>query len=473
MALALAVASFGGCSAERTPPSEPSAASTPIRSATATRASASAVASPPTAAPALVAEPLPPLPPAESGELYLAVETQGIARLAVDAFEPVLPTDKSIVDMAPTPDGALYASFFDLGTVGLRDGKAIELSRTAYERFAFRPNGELFATPDRFEWAVHRFARGKWSLLRRRSDFRGDYDDNKLWGLAVTADSVWVSSSNGLFREAAGTWQRVEGPSAPDSPSQLLVYEDRIVGRFADGFFERSGESWTKLGWPGSVAIEALSTSGIAVGFAINRRNVLLGALAEGRPTLSEPLTAGGVQDVAVDEHGRAWVAGDYALSVVHPEGRIIAEYEVGTLAGVRGRIARIAVTRGGPQRLPAKVTPERWAVRGSAALFRSGKPLSAVRIELCASILGCSEAPWKLSATTAQDGSFEFTGVPTGDWYIHVVVPDGQPGCDGVFYETPSTSVSITRECATDGDHRCLVPAIQVCLPFEMPHRP
>ena len=86
-----------------------------------------------------------------------------------------------------------------------------------------------------------------------------------------------------------------------------------------------------------------------------------------------------------------------------------------------------------------------------------------------------CSSTTWgydQLSGTLSPGDGFELTGVPPGDFQVRAEVPDGTPGCDGLFRESPGTVISVGREChAAEGAPReCTVGMMAVCQPFELP---
>jgi hypothetical protein len=464
-----AVTLGGACSGEPASPSSPPAAPSGA-------AGAETVA--PTSAPTASDDETPPLPPGAEGPLYLAVRGVGVVRLEGDGFVPIFPTQEQVVELAVGPGGSLFASYFEVGTVMIRDGKVTPISKKGvYSHFGFRADDDAFATPDAFEWSVDHFDGKKWTTLRRRGDFAGTFSDNKLNDLAVTSDAVWASSWNGLFRGADGAWSKTVASVDTQTdrpPYRLLAHGDRLIGQFDSGWFERTSTGWVKLAWPADQAMAAISRSGIAVGVTRDDRRVVswpLGSTA--KPRTSDPTRAGRTQDVDVDDGGRVWIAGSFALSVVDARGKLVAEYEPGTLAGVTGTIERVAVARGGPARLPSKTDAPKWEIRGRVEIYRSSKPLASATVDLCASALGCKGAAWSTSATTGADGAFVLRGVPPGDLDLDVAVPPGLDDCKTPFTESPGRLVSIARDCAAAKDHVCDIGTVRVCLPFEMPPPP
>ncbi|HTJ80874.1 MAG TPA: carboxypeptidase-like regulatory domain-containing protein [Polyangiaceae bacterium] len=465
----LAVTLGAACSGE---PASPS--TRPAAPSGAARGEAVALSSAPTAT-ASDDETPPPVAPGAEGPLYLAVRGVGVMRLEGDAFVPIFPTKEQVVDLAVGPGGSVFASYYEVGTVMIRDGKVTPISKKGvYSHFGFRSDDDVFGTPDAFEWSVDHFDGKKWTTLRRRGDFAGTFSDNKLNDLAVTSDSAWASSWNGLFRGEGGVWVKVVPSVDTQSdkpPYRLLVHEDRLIGQFDTGWFERTPTGWVKLAWPADQSMSAISKSGIAAGITRDDRQIVSWQIGSpAKLTKSEPIRAGRNQDLDVDDGGRVWVAGTFALSILDARGKIVAEYEPGTLDGVTGTIERVAVARGGPSRLPRKSSAPTWEIHGNVEIYKSSKPLASATVELCASALGCKGAPWSTSATTGADGSFVLRGVPPGDLDLDVAVPPGLDDCKTPFTESPGRLVSIARDCASAKSHVCDIGTVRVCLPFEMP---
>lgn len=410
--------------------------------------------------------------PGSAGEVYLAVAKQGILRIEGDKAVLVYPTKETIVDMALSPSGALFASFYEVGTVKISGAKVEAIAKTPYDKIGIRSDTDVWATPDKFGWAVHHYDGKAWTVIKKREDFKGTFSDNKLDGFVVTADAVWVSSWNGLFRGSEKAWDKIDPPPSEKPPWQLFVKEGKIVGWFSGGFFEWDGAHWSKLAWPADHALTAVSSSGVAVGVAReDKRRIRIGKLgAKGAMVTSAPTKSAWITDASIDDGGRAWIAGDYSFIIMSPTGEILEELEPGMLAGVEGKIERVAVRSGGLARLPAKASPLRWEIRGVVQIYKSHAPLANARVSICAAPSRCASAGWKVSTTTAKDGSFALRDVPPGDLSIDVEVPDGIADCESPFTESPGASLSIARDCAKTPGQVCDIKTIQVCWPFEMP---
>jgi hypothetical protein len=316
----------------------------------------------------------------------------------------------------------------------------------------------------------------RWTEVRRRAQFPGRFDDNKLDDLAVTSDAVWVSTWNGLWRGAGADWRRIEPPAGEDRALFLFVSRDRLIAHFIGGYFIRDGAGWRRLNWPrGAGQLRAVSDVGLGAGVIPDRPRVTIGSIdGEGRTVTSGVIRGSTIRELTVDQSGRVWVVTDFALSVLDRAGRTVAEWTPGTLLGLTGKVARVAVVGGGPARLPAARPSPSWEIVGRMQVYKSHAALANAALELCPepdAELGCKGAPFVRSTTTGADGSFRFTDVPEGDFRIHVRPPAGEKGCDGLF-RVRGASIALARDCkAAPGAPRvCDLGTLPQCLPFEMP---
>ena len=419
-------------------------------------------------------------PVSDEGAIFLAIRGAGIVRLDGGGVTMVYPTTQTLVDMAVGPRGTVWASYYEEGTIRVRDGKAEVLSKDRYKHFGVRAEDDVWALTDDIEWELAHYDGTKWSKIKKRADFKGRYDDNKPNDLAVTKDAVWVSSWNGLFRSSGQEWERVGLPAAiqtGQAPSRLVTTGTNLVAGFAEGYFTWSGGGWRASPWPADAWLRDMNKAGFAAGSTADSRRIVLGSpSAANKVKSSDSIPASRIHDLTVDERGRVWIAGDYALIVLDPAGRVLAAWEPGTLRGVTGSVDRIVAAGVGPARLPGKEAISTWDILGQVNLSKSGRPLTSARVELCSSPVksGCAGAPFSRSATTGADGSFRLTGVPPGDFAIHVQVPAGIPECEGIFRVVPNAAVSVERDChvAAGAPRVCTIRPLRVCLPFEMPPR-
>lgn len=408
------------------------------------------------------------------GSVYLAVRGTGIVRLdAGGGAKVVHATPKESVDLVLSPGGALFASFWDEGTIRIRNGKVEAIAKTTYHRIAPRSDDDVFATPDPFRWSIDHYDGKQWKTLGKREDFRGRYDDNKLDGIAVTKDAVWISTWNGLFRGAGSRWEGVSLPPSEKAPARLFSARDHVIGWFQSGYLEWDGSSWTALSWPNDRAIDAVSGDGIAVGsVGADPRVIRIGELGERAPTFTTPPTRVPLIDsVAIDGSHRAWVVGGSTLVVVGPKGTVLTELGPGTVAGVTGRIDRVAVEEGGPLELPAQATPKLLKIRGMVQLYKTGKPLGGASVQLCASSVRCEDG-WHRATTTRTDGSFVLDEAPPTELTLRVEVPAGLSECESPFTAGGLRGVDVARDCASAKDGLCDIGIVRACVPFEMPPR-
>lgn len=422
-------------------------------------------------------DPLPALPEAAAGDVYFGLRGQGVGRLDGDRVVLVFPTKSPIAELEAGPGGTLFASLGDAGTYQfVGDGSSPKkIANQSYQRLAFRSDTQIWGTPDLFSWAVHRFDGSRWTAGQGREAFKGTFDDNKLNDLAVTQDAVWVSNWNGLWKSSGGprdTWSLAALPAGEKPPYNLATRGDHIIGRFSNGWYEWDQDNWLLLSWPVDALINDVSPSGTAVGIDTRTfRSVVLGKLG-GNETIvtSEPLPSK-IDDVEIDSRGRAWVTGDLGLTVVHPNGKIMQRYLPGALQGANGRLEQVAVVAGGPPSLPVPSRPRVLTVRGKVQLYKSGKPLPNVVVEICAGYAACADGVWKRATTTADDGTFTLTEVLPGDLVIHVQPLDGLEDCKTPFTAGGVLGFSVREHC-TAADGTCDVGTVGACLPFELPPR-
>ncbi len=451
-----------GCSSPSpAPPAEPSPT-------TIERAPIEASSAPATSAAPVSVEPVPHV--GAEGAVYLAVRGTGLVRIGAGEPKVVYATTKGSADLVISPSGALFASFWEDGTIRVRNGKVEVLSKTTYHRISPRTDDDVFATPDPFGWSIDHYDGKRWKTVRRREDFRGKYEDNKLEGIAVTKDAVWVSTWNGLFRGAGSRWELIPLPPSQKPPGRLFSARDHVIGWFVGGDFEWDGSSWKRLAWPSDHALEVTSADGFAVSsVGSDTRAVRFGELGDTSPSTTRPTILPLIDSAAIDGSHRAWIVGGSSLVVVGPKGGVLAELAPGTIPGVRGRIERIAVEAGGPLELPAKVSPPLVKVRGVVQIFKSGKPLGSVLLRLCASSVRCEDG-WHKETTTQADGSFLIEGVPPADLTLTVEMPRSHPDCQSPFTAGGLHGVDVARDCASAKDGVCDIGTISACQPFEMP---
>ena len=345
-----------------------------------------------------------------------------------------------------------------------------------YDSLRVRSTRDAWAVTGDSEWVLMHYDGKRWAQVRRREQFPGQFDDNKLDDLAVTTDAVWVSTWNGLWRGAGADWQRVEPPAGEDRALFLFVYRDRLIAHYIGGYFIREGAAWKRLGWPESAGqLRAVSELGLGAGVSPDRNRVVIGSLeGKGRVVTSGPIQGSTIKELTIDLSGRVWVVTDYALSVLDRAGRLVAEWTPGTLDGLTGQVARVAVVGAGPAKLPAPRPARGFEIVGRMQIYKSRAALANASLELCPqpdAELGCRGSAFVRSATTGADGSFRFADVPEGDFRIHVRPPPTEKDCGGLF-RMMGHSFAPARDCKPDpaAPARCDLGTLTQCLPFEMP---
>ncbi len=451
---------------------------------------ASATKPPPITAPASPPACVPPVSPAGptvEGPAYVLVDHVGVLRISDGDVRTALamPGDSeagSIV-MVADPQGELWLSDWQGVRVLAPDGSVRRISTTQggprHEHLAVRSPTDVWAATSQSEWDIVHHDGARWTTVRRRAQFPGKYDDNKLIDLAVIRDAVWVSTWNGLWRGVGDDWQEIQLPEPAGPFGALWVHRDRLIIAAPNGHYMREGDQWRALGWPAQAStVRAVSDFGLVAAPNLDEPTVTIGAVEGGGCQVKSDAVRGShIDELVVDESGRTWVITDHALAVLGRSGPLLAQWTPGSLPGLTGRLLGLAVIGRGPERLPAAHVAPTWELAGRLQTYRGRKPLAGAAIELCSSpgrddaCPGPPFTPFAAKATTAADGSFRFTGVPEGDLWLLVRPPAGLADC-----ATPFTivghKVEVARDCrvAADGRRSCDLGPVTQCLPFEMP---
>lgn len=420
--------------------------------------------------------------PAE-GPAYVVVDGIGVLRITEDGATTVLArADGSSWDpeVALGPMGELWVS--DWGSVLVitpgGEVRPLALPREGWrpEHLAVRSATDVWAVTSDSEWSVVRFDGEHWSSVRTRADFPGKFDGNEIDGLVATSDAVWVASWNGLWRGVGDDWRRIDPPEGVDGAPSLWVYRDRVIAGYVDEYFVREGERWRALGWPRDVSTRrAVGDVGLVAAPRLDGPTVLLRAVeGEGCIATSDAIHGDHVHSLTIDGAGRAWLATEEALAVVDRSGRVLAEWTMGTLPGLSGRIRAVAVVGAGPLRLPAVGVSRAWEVVGRLETHKRGHPLVGVPIELCSAVSpsgACVRTSFLRATTTAADGSFRFVDVPEGELHLVVHPPADLEDCQGIFSLSGHVLVP-ARDCrgTATAPLRCDLGTLTECLPFELP---
>jgi hypothetical protein len=428
---------------------------------------------------------LPEPPPGGSaveGPAYVVVDGVGVLRIADGGVSIKLRrADASSWDpeVALGPTGELWLSDWD-GLTVLMEGefrkRRLDRDGTRPERMIVLAARDVWAVTSDSEWELVHFDDRGWATVRKRAQFPGRFDDNKIEALAVTSDAVWVSTWNGLWRGAGDDWRRIDPPDGVDAFAELWVYRDQLIAGYVGGHFLREGERWRALAWPSDVSVHrALNDVGLVAAPRLDGPTVLLGAV-EGGGCLatSDPVSGRHVHAFAVDGSGRTWLATEEALAVVDSSGRLLVEWTAGTLEGLTGRVRAIAVVGAGPQQLPARKPARTWEIVGRLETHKRGTPLGNTAVELCSALAAenqCVRTSFLRTTTTAADGSFRFVDVPEGVLHMVVHPPADVEDCEGIFSESGHT-IAPARDChgSVDAPQRCDLGTLTECLPFEMP---
>jgi hypothetical protein len=457
----------------------------PAGAAPASVSAAAAASAPPRCTPSLP-EP-PPGGPAVEGPAYVVVDGVGVLRITEGRVSIVLPrADASSWDpeVALGPTGELWLSDWDGITVLAADGgefckRRLDRDGTRPERMTVLAARDVWAVTSDSEWDLVRFDGRHWGTVRRRAQFPGKFDDNKIEALAVTSAGVWVSTWNGLWRGVGDDWRRIDPPEGVEAYAELWVYRDQLIAGYVGGHLLRDGETWRALDWPVDASVRrAVGDVGLVVAPRLDGPTVLIGAVEGGDCiATSDPVHGSHVHAFTIDGAGRVWVATEEALAVLDGSGRVLTEWTAGTLEGLTGRIRAVAVVGAGPKQLPAVRPARMWEIVGRLETHKGSTPLANTAIELCGALSAqdqCAQTSFRRATTTAADGSFRFADVPEGELHMVVHPPAELEDCSGIFSESGHT-IAPARDChgTADAPLRCDLGTLTECLPFEMPPPP
>jgi hypothetical protein len=176
--------------------------------------------------------PDPPVTASLPGPVYVLAKHSGVLRIDDSGAAVVKPmTDRmglwntSLVSRA---NGELWTSdwngvtVFGPASTAARSIRAVK-DGPLYEHLAVRSPTDIWAVTSDSEWSLVHFDGKAWSIARERRQFPGKYEDNKLDSLQTTSDAVWISTWNGIWRGAAGKWQKLESPGEPRPSAALFV----------------------------------------------------------------------------------------------------------------------------------------------------------------------------------------------------------------------------------------------------------
>lgn len=425
----------------------------------------------------------PPGGPAAEGPAYVVVDGVGVLRLAEGAVSIALGRADGRTwdpDVALGPRGALWLSDWDGITVLAPDGAVRRHARlregTRPERMVVRADDDVWAVTSDSEWDLIHFDGQRWATVRRRAQFPGRFEDNKIEGLAVTRDGVWVSTWNGLWRGVGDDWRRIDPPDGVEGPADLWAHRDRVIAGYLDRAFVREGETWRALDWPTDASLHrVVGEVGLVAAPRLHDPAVVIGAVRGGGCTAtSTPVHGSHVHALAVDGSGRVWLATEEALAVVDDGGRVQMEWTAGRLEGLTGRVRAVVVAGAGPRRLPAARPARTWEIVGRMKTHRQGQPLAHAAVELCGSLAApdrCAPTSSAQATTTAADGSFRFVDVPEGELHLVVHPPADVEDCQGIF-SVSGHVLTPARDChgSAAAPLRCDLGTLTECLPFELP---
>jgi hypothetical protein len=423
LSLSLALVSLAACSKKPEPPPAappPPAATKPEPRPAAKPGPAPAAAKvEPRAAPA-AAEAAPAVEGA--GPAYFVVQN---ALVKLDGGKLSVEQPEGVRGVAVGPDGVVWVSSYR-GVQRIAPGKAPEPcgAQTGLSDHLAPAKGELFATS--YQGIAH-WNGSAWSLEEKAKIGAGITYFN---GLGLDAEgALWASTSDALFkREKGGSWKDA-------SPADLVkaakpYYSELHAGldgalyvKSLKGAFRFHAGAWSKLPTGISDTLAAVAPDGRLLFTSYQGASIVTG----GKRQRIAGIKAKSFRKAVADGAGRFWIATDYGIAIVGPDGKLLQQWEPGQLKEVSGDVRSLAVVGRGPS-LPTLGAKAVGTVKGK--ILRGGSAVAGAIVELCESpsmiLFGrgatpCAKAIFKASATTDAEGSFTIPGVPIGSYRFAV----------------------------------------------------
>jgi sugar lactone lactonase YvrE len=426
----------------KTKPAAPSPTVDPVTAGSAT--------APPPEAPAPVAKPAgapaapgvaggAPVPSAvdpsstQPGPAYFGVDDVGVVKLDGGKITRVVENNYTIHEIVTGPKGVVYALAIG-GLYKIEGGKASTIkteNHANYDRGAVGPDGVL--------WMTDRRGVTRYDGKQFTEEPPATFDNALIQDIAVDrAGRVWINTPDHLWKLEGAAWTRVDtGFTGVKQPFFSMVVGgpsgELYTSSHGGTFYDLDG-AWHELALKfdfGSADEFAVGADGrIAASAGLD--DVVLAA--PGQPGRSVDLAAAGAKaktaDVlAVDGQGRTWIRTDNGLVILDRDGKLLQQWEPGTVQGIAGKVTAAAVIGAGPE-LPSTGPVATGTVTGK--VLQKGKALAGAKIELCASPsmmfkkTPCDDASLTRTATTGADGMFSLANVPVGSFGF-AVKPAGQ----------------------------------------------
>ena len=298
------------------------------------------------------------------------------------------------------------------------------------QSFGIDRKGSVWAAGSK---GVHHFENGAWT-----TDDVAQFGSGTVLfgGIAVDADDrPWLATADAVWHREADGWKKATLPKG----GMAKKFLQNVVAGPAGSVWVGSMDSIYKIVAPGTITREtmpkakygmfgdlAFSEAGFGVvEISTDEIAVFLPVDKVARYKSGKDYKLGMITALAVDDRGRAWVAGDGGIAIVGP-GTERALWRSGTIEEVAGSVTQLVVIGRGPE-LPQAGEVKKGNVKGS--IVEGDKGVATVDVELCESPsmmyskTPCTGAPTHLKGKTDADGNFEFTDVPLGAYGVAVKI--------------------------------------------------
>jgi hypothetical protein len=359
------------------------------------------------------------------GPAYLGVEGTGLVRVDRGKAKTLVKHPYPIRDIAIGPKGVVFAVAIG-GAWSIAGDKVTALPKlgsfTSFDKIAVGPDGVL--------WALDHNGVSRWDGKAWTNEPAKTFDAKLLRDIAVDrAGRVWVATPDYLWRLDGDRWNRLDvklGGSKPFFESVLAGPSGEVYVTGFNGVLVYADDKWRDLKmqgkYSGGMRDVAVGVDGrLATSGGVD--DVMIAAPG-GAPKVVD-LSAAGVKAHravvgAVDGTGRTWLETDNGVAILDASGKLLQQWEPGTVAGITGKIESLAVANGGPA-LPELTAAARGSVVGK--VVSAGKPVGGAEVEICEQPLTmfqstpCDSATVKRHTTTAADGTFKLADVTVGSY--------------------------------------------------------
>lgn len=278
--------------------------------------------------------------------------------------------------------------------------------------------------------SVEHFDGKDWTKFDNQKDFGATSAKAAIGGIGIGPDkTVWVVTDRTLASYSGGSWKVLEEKSGLDKSFHLNsapVFDSKgvlYVSTLNRNIVTFDGSKFGSISSDDLKSIQSLAVDA--------NGNIYIGTNKDGlfvydgktwkNYTSVDGLSVNNIEEVAVDNQGRAWVATEWGLNVL-VEGKLTS-YTMANSGLVDNNGKGLLVIGDGPA-LPEAVSKKPSTVKGVIEV--DGKPLANGKVQLCSlsaflyqGDTPCGDMPDAKTVTTDAAGAFEFDDVAVGRYNL------------------------------------------------------